>query len=68
MVTLRDGLRMLAGDGCLLVFKQEDPITFRDNVDDWLLNGLRISSFTCGVLAAFLVTLQVTIERGLRTS
>ena len=68
MVTLRDGLRMLAGGGCLLVFKHEDPITFRDNVDDWLLNGLRISSFTCGVLAAFLVTLQVTIERGLRTS
>ena len=59
---------MFAGDDCLRVFKHEDPITFGDNVDEWLLDGLRILSFTCGTLAAFLVRLQVTIERGLRTS
>ena len=68
MVTLQDGLRMLAGDCCLWVFKPEDPITFGGNVDDWLLNGLQISSFTWGILAALWVRLQVTIECGLRTS
>ena len=67
-VTLRDGLRMLSGDGCLWVFKHEDPITFGDNVDDWLLDGFRISSFTCGILAALWFRLQVAIEHGLRTS
>ena len=33
-----------------------------------MLNGLQISSFTCGILAALLVRLKVIIERGLRTS
>ena len=52
LVTLQDGLRILAGDGCLWVFKHEELITIGDNVDDWLLDGLRIPSFTCGILAA----------------
>ena len=55
-------------DGCLWIFRHKDPITFEDNVDDWLLDGLRISSFTCGILSALWVRLQVAIELGLRTS
>ena len=67
-MTLQDGLHMLAGDGCLWVFKCKDPITFGDTVGDWLLDGLQISSFTCRILGALWVRLQVAIERGLRTS
>ena len=50
------------------MFKHKDLITFGDSVGDWLLDGLRISRFTCGILAALLVRLQVVIERGLRTT
>ena len=68
MVTLRDGLRMLESNVCLWVFKHEVPITFGDNVDDWLLDGLQISTFACVMLAALWVRLETAIERGLRTS
>ena len=40
MVTLQGGLRILVGDGSLLVFRHEVPITFEDNADGWLLDGL----------------------------
>ena len=36
-------------------------------MDDWLLDALQILSFTCEMLAALRVRLQVSIERGLRT-
>ena len=68
LVTLRDDLLVLIGDGCLWVFKHEDQTIFGGNVDDWWLDGLRISSFTCGILAALWVRLQVAMECGLRTT
>ena len=59
---------ILADDSCLWLFKHELSIMFGDILDDWLLDGLRISSFTGGILASLWVKLQVTKERGLRTS
>ena len=37
---------MYVCDGSLRVFKHEVPITLADNADDWLLDGLQISTFT----------------------
>ena len=59
---------MLVGDGCLRVFKHEVPITFGNNADDWLLDDLKISALTRGILNALWSRLQETIWRGLRTS
>ena len=67
-MTLRDGLRMLVGDACFWASKHKDPMTFGENVGNWLLHGLRISSFTCGILAALWVRLQETTEHSLRMS
>ena len=53
LVTLWDGLLMLAGDVCLWVFKHKDLIRFRDNVGDWLLDGLRITEFYMWNLSSF---------------
>ena len=58
----------MACDGCLRVFKRKDLVTFGDTVGDWMLDSLRISSFTCGILSALWVRLQMAMERGLRTS
>ena len=56
---------MLVGDGCSRVFKHEVPITFGENADDWLLDGLKISTFKCGILNASWSWLLVATERGL---
>ena len=47
---------MFVKDGCLRVFKHEALISFGDDVDDCLLDGLQISIFTCGIFVKLITS------------